>query len=151
MERTLSSSTTVIHRRVVPAVLALAWLVDVVIAAGFVMNTHQWAYGLIPVPTALIFWFIYRYLCAPFADRVVWSGDVLRVRKGQDETTILISQIEAIRSSLGSTPQRVFLDLREASILGKTIVFVPQTPKSLAQTTTESDDIRELRAKVGSV
>lgn len=148
MERVLSSSTTVIHRRIIPVILGVAWVADLVVAVAVAVKMRTWAWSLIPIPTAIIFWFVYRSYCAPFADHVIWVGGELRVRKGSVETTIPLRQIESIRSSLEATPQRITLELREASPLGKTIVFVPQVPKRLMEATQESEDIRQLRAKI---
>ena len=150
MERVLSSSTTVIHRRIMPVALCICWSVDIAIAVAVVMETHEWAWSLIPIPTGILFWFAYLYFCAPFVDRVVWDDGqgILRVRKGRVDTTIPLRQIASLHSTLGTTPQRVTLELREASPLGKVITFIPQVPKSLSTLTTESKEIQELRAKI---
>lgn len=81
-------------------------------------------YGVMP-PIALLGWVLWRKLLADLADEVWDAGSELIVRNRGLEAHVPLPNIVNVSCEWATNPQRITLTLREASILGREIVFAP--------------------------
>lgn len=127
--RRLSSSWTVFHKRILPAVWAVMIVAFCVIAWRDPRlswsDPANWAPLLAPLIATAVFVVAYRWVIHGIADEVWWEGDVLRVRRGAEEVRIPLTQIVNVNSSVLASPRRVTLMLRHDTRLGREVHYLP--------------------------
>jgi hypothetical protein len=103
----------------------------VFVAAPAALDERLWR---TPLPSAIplvilcaaLTYFFWNTQVHRLADEVLDCGDRLRVRRGQVEETIPLSQVSAAEVSSSGGFHRITVHLRTATKLGKRIEFLPQ-------------------------
>lgn len=81
------------------------------------------AIGLLGIALAYFYW---KTQMHRLADEVLDCGDGLKVRRGRIAETILLSNVAVAEVSSGAGLHRITLRLRERSVFGRQIEFLPQ-------------------------
>jgi hypothetical protein len=121
--RRISSSMTVWHKRVFPAI----WFG--LLGVYFFFAVRHRPLLLVPVaiaPAMMLFgFFVMRAYVWDLADEVLDGGDRLVVRKGALEQTLLLRDVAEVKITRNSDPTRLTLVLAVRGVLGDKIVFAP--------------------------
>ena len=125
----ISSRNTFFQKRVLPVlllgVLAVGALAPFVATRGS-PNPPPWPVFLMPVVVGVIIFVVLRRLVFDLADEVVDEGDALRVRFGDEEERIPLTEIINVSYAGLTNPPRVTLTLRAAGRFGREVTFSPQ-------------------------
>lgn len=125
----ISSRNTFFQKRVLPpllfGVLALGVVVPLVLTRGS-RNAPPWPLFVVPAAVMVIVYGVLKKLVGDLADEVVDEGDALRVRFGDEEERIPLSQIINLSYSGITNPPRITLTLRTAGRFGREVSFSPQ-------------------------
>lgn len=121
--RLISSRATFFHKRVFP----LIWFGFLAVFALTAVIGRGPLFVLVPVSVMAVFgFFIMKKLVFDLVDQVWDEGAELRIRNRGREVRVPLAEIVNISYS-PLNPQRATLSLREATLLGREIAFVPPT------------------------
>lgn len=81
---------------------------------------------IVPPIMTVVFFLVFRRLVFDLADEVIDEGDALRVRFGQEEERIPLSQIINVSYAGMTNPRRITLTLRDPGRFGREVAFSPQ-------------------------
>jgi hypothetical protein len=81
---------------------------------------------IVPFVMTVVFFLVFRRLVFDLADEVIDEGDALRVRFGQEEERIPLSQISNVTYAGMTNPRRITLTLRNPGRFGREVTFSPQ-------------------------
>lgn len=125
----ISSRNTFFQKRVLPpllfGVLALGVVVPFVLTRAS-RNAPPWPVFVVPAAVMVIIYAVLKKLVFDLADEVVDEGDALRVRFGDEEERIPLSEIINLSYSGITNPPRITLTLRSAGRFGREVSFSPQ-------------------------
>ena len=130
--RRLSSTFTVFYKRVFPIV----WLMIPVISGLTLWNASMhgqsamaWPSLLPPIMIFLIGFVLYRKLISDLVDEVWLDGDQLVVKNGGQQARIALADVMNVNATIMVNPRRITLLLRADSRFGRSITFMPTSPR----------------------
>jgi hypothetical protein len=125
----ISSRNTFFHKRVLPyllfGVIALGVVVPLLVTRGN-PNAPPWPVFAAPLAVAIVIYVVLRKLVFDLADEVWDEGDALRVRFGDEEERIPLTEILNLSYAGVSNPPRLTLTLRTPGRFGREVTFSPQ-------------------------
>ncbi|WP_458070346.1 hypothetical protein [Rhodanobacter sp. BL-MT-08] len=130
--RRLSSTFTVFYKRVFPVV----WLLVPAISGFALWNASMhgrapagWLPLLPPVVIFVVGLAIHRKLIFDLVDEVWLDGDQLVIKDRGQQTRIALADVINVNATIMINPRRVTLMLRSDSRFGRTITFIPASPR----------------------
>jgi hypothetical protein len=146
---TISSNTTWVGKKIVPAFLLLVLVMFLLLPILSKDGQRDWSPVsalalLLAVATTGAFWFVmWKKYVWTLADEVRDGGDHLVVTRGSEEERIELSQVASVSARLTSHSRRITLKLARPSRFGEEIRFAPKVPFSLKRSATRevADDL----------
>lgn len=124
----ISSRNTFFLKRVFPVIwfgiIACILLVGLTAAGHSAQSVPRFAF-LMPVVLLGLGYFVVRRFVFDLADEVYDEGDALRVRFGNEEERIALSNIINVSYAGVTNPPRCTLTLRDSGRFGKEVTFSP--------------------------
>lgn len=135
--RRLSSSFTFFYKRIFPVFwfgLLLVFLAEGVWGVHRPIGNPQHApmlpFLLMPVFMAVIGYLIFRRLVFDLVDAVWLDGDFLVVKNRGEQRRVALADVMNVNCTSLSNPRRITLMLRTDSRLGRSVSFIPASPRS---------------------
>ncbi|HEY8683101.1 MAG TPA: hypothetical protein VIM06_08010 [Rhodanobacter sp.] len=134
--RRLSASSTYFYKRVFPIFwfgLLAIFLAIALWAVGHARSTvapgQIVPFLLLPVAMAIIGFLVFRKLIFDLLDEVWLDGDQLLLKNRDQQARIALADIVNVNATTMTNPRRITLLLRTDSRFGRSVSFMPDSPR----------------------